>query len=135
MGARYSISWAAEHGLPRVGFLALRGMRDPFARLMSGDEGYDGPYSLIDQLRGDGGVRVTRAGYAAFDYELCREILRDTASQPSRCEEHPYERTVNGGTAADEFPLVPANVLEPGVFRSDPGRYPRPRGPPRRPPA
>lgn len=77
MKASYSIRWAAEHGLPRLGFLALRGMGDPLARLLSGDEGHDDPYSLIDQLRGAGGVQLTPFGYAAFDYELCREILRD----------------------------------------------------------
>ncbi|MEV6771947.1 cytochrome P450 [Nocardia sp. NPDC051030] len=127
MDPRYSIRWAAEHGFPRLGFLALRAMGDPFARLMSGDEGYDDPYSLIDQLRGDGGVQVTKIGYAAFSYEMCREVLRDRRfgvrvpidpSVPFLLRRY-AERVV-----------VPPNPIEaPSMFAVDPPEHGRLRKP------
>ncbi|WP_067825037.1 cytochrome P450 [Nocardia inohanensis] len=127
MNARYSIRWAAEHGFPRLGFLALRGMGDPFARLMSGDEGYDDPYSLIDQLRGDGGVRVTKAGYAAFDYEVCREVLRDRRFGVRR----PIDPSVPLPLRRyAERVVVPPNPIEaPSMFALDPPEHGRLRKP------
>lgn len=127
MNARYAVRWAAEHGLPRLGFLALRGMGDPFARLMSGDEGYDDPYSLIDQLRGDGGVRVTRAGYAVFEYELCREILRDrrfgVRLPIDPAVPFPLRRY------AERVVLPPNPIEPPSMFAQDPPEHGRMRKP------
>ncbi|MEV6279156.1 cytochrome P450 [Nocardia sp. NPDC051832] len=127
MDARYSIRWAAEHGLPRLVFLALRGRNDPLARLMSGDEGYDDPYSLIDQLRGDGGVRVTRAGYAAFDYEVCREILRDRRFGVR----HPIDPAVPTllRRYAERVVLPPNPIEAPSMFALDPPDHGRLRKP------
>lgn len=126
MDSRYSIRWAAEHGFPRLGFLLLRRMGDPFARLMSGDEGYDDPYSLIDGMRGNG-VLVTKAGYAAFDYDLCREILRDRRFGVRV----PIDPAVPGPLRRyAERVVVPPNPIEPpSMFALNPPEHSRMRKP------
>lgn len=127
MDARYSIRWAAEHGFPRLGFLLMRAQGDPFAQLMSGDAGYEDPYSLIDRMRGDGGVLVTKAGYAVFEYELCRELLRDRRFGVRV----PIDPAVPGPLRRyAERVVVPPNPIEaPSMFAVDPPEHGRMRKP------
>lgn len=126
MDARYALRWAAEHGFPRLGFRALRATGDPFAQLMSGDAGYDDPYALIDRMRGNG-VLVTKAGYAAFDYELCREILRDRRFGVRV----PIDPAVPGPLRRyAERVVVPPNPIEPpSMFALNPPEHSRMRKP------
>ncbi|GAB0102582.1 cytochrome P450 [Nocardia sp. JMUB6875] len=113
--------------MPRLGFLALRAQGDLLARLMSGDEGYDDPYSLIDQLRGDGGVQVTRAGYAVFGYETCREILRDRRFGVRK----PIDSAVPLPLRryAERIAVPPNPIEAPSMFALDPPEHGRLRKP------
>lgn len=128
MNARYAIRWVAEHGFPRLGLLALHLMGDTFARLLSGEEGRNDPYSLIDRLRGSGGVRTTPiGGYAAFDYQLCREILRDRRFGVRT----PIDPIVPGPLAryAERIILPPNPIEAPSMFMMDPPEHSRLRRP------
>ncbi|WP_433200641.1 cytochrome P450 [Nocardia sp. CA-107356] len=127
MKARYAVRWAAEHGLPRLGLRALHRSGDPFARLLCGEEGRTDPYSLIEQVRAAGGVQTTRTGYAAYDYQLCRAILRDrrfgvrTPIDPA--VPAPLRRY------AERVVLPPNPIEAPSMFMMDPPEHSRLRKP------
>ncbi|MGW5441003.1 cytochrome P450 [Nocardia asteroides] len=128
MNAQYAVRWAAEHGLPRLGLLALNRKGDPFARLLGSEEGRDDPYSLIDELRGDGGIHVTPTrGYATFDYQLCREILRDRRFGVRT----PIDPAVPGPLRwlAERVVLPPNPIEAPSMFMQDPPEHSRLRKP------
>ncbi|MFD3746149.1 cytochrome P450 [Nocardia sp. NPDC058633] len=77
MIAQYWVRWSAEHGAPRaiLRWQVRRG--DPFATLLNGQQGLHDPYSLIDELRGRGGLIKTSVSFATFDHAQVRAILRD----------------------------------------------------------
>lgn len=127
MNARYAIRWAAEHGLPRLALRARYHLGDPFARLLSGAERRDDPYPLLEQLRGTGGVRTGPLGYAAFDYQLCREILRDRRFGVRT----PIDPAVPGPLRryAERVVLPPNPIEAPSMFMLDPPEHSRLRKP------
>lgn len=127
MNVGYAVRWAAEHGLPRLGLMALHRKGDTFAQLLSGDEGRNDPYTLIDQLRGDGGVQTVKTGYAVFEHGLCKEILRDrrfgvrTPIDPML--PGPIRRYV------ESIELPPNPIEAPSMFMMDPPEHSRLRKP------
>ncbi|MFI8977439.1 cytochrome P450 [Nocardia asteroides] len=128
MNVRFSVRWAAEHGLPRLGLRALNRKGDPFARLLGGQEGRDDPYSLIEQLRGGGGLHESpTGGYATFDYQLCREILRDRRFGVRT----PIDPAVPGPLRwlAERVVLPPNPIEAPSMFMQDPPEHSRLRKP------
>ncbi|MFJ9363897.1 cytochrome P450 [Nocardia sp. NPDC101769] len=127
MSARYSIRWAAEHGLPRLALRVHHYRGDSFARLLSGAEDRSDPYSLIDRLRGAGGVRPAPVGHAAFDYQLCRAILRDNRFGTRT----PVDPAVPGPLRryAERIELPPNPVEAPSMFMVDPPEHSRLRKP------
>ncbi|MFE3190895.1 cytochrome P450 [Nocardia sp. NPDC059240] len=94
---------------------------------MSGDEGATDPYPLIDELRGEGGVRATPVGYAVYDYELCREILRD--------RRFGVRRSIDPGVPgplrryAERVVLPPSPIESPSMLAEDPPAHERLRKP------
>ncbi|MFI6867725.1 cytochrome P450 [Nocardia sp. NPDC050406] len=127
MNARYAVRWLAEHGLPRVALRVHNRMGDPFARLLGSEEGHRDPYALIETLRGTGGVRSGPVGYAAFDYQLCREILRDNSFGVRT----PFDPAVPGPLRryAERVVLPPNPIEAPSMFMADPPQHGRLRRP------
>ncbi|MFD5180951.1 cytochrome P450 [Nocardia sp. NPDC058379] len=127
MNVGHAVRWAAEHGLPRLGLMALHRKGDTFAQLLSGDEGRNDPYTLIDQLRGEGGVQTVKTGYAVFEHGLCKEILRDrrfgvrTPIDPML--PGPIRRYV------ESIELPPNPIEAPSMFMMDPPEHSRLRKP------
>ncbi|NUS95487.1 MAG: cytochrome P450 [Nocardia sp.] len=77
MKPQYVYRWVNNHALIIL-FKKVRLRRgDLFARLNCGAEGIENPYPLIEEMRGDGGLRRTLPVWTAFDHELVRDILRD----------------------------------------------------------
>ncbi|MFI7665480.1 cytochrome P450 [Nocardia sp. NPDC049526] len=127
MNASYAVRWAAEHGLPRLALRAKYRLGDPFARLLSGEEGRSDPYSLIEHLRGTGGAQTGPVGYAAFDYQLCRAILRDNRFGVRT----PIDPKVPGPLRryAERVVLPPNPIEAPSMFMLDPPEHSRLRKP------
>ncbi|MEU2255384.1 cytochrome P450 [Nocardia xishanensis] len=127
MNARYAVRWLAEHGLPRLALRAKYRTGDPFAELLSGEEGRSDPYSLIDRLRGTGGVRTGPVGYAAFDYQLCRAILRDNRFGVRTPIDPVVPRPLR--RYAERVVLPPNPIEAPSMFMLDPPEHNRLRKP------
>ena len=77
MNAQYLNRWLNHHGMIRAATKVRIRQGDLFARLNGGAEGIENPYALIEEMRGAGGLHRVEPMWATFDYDLCREILRD----------------------------------------------------------
>jgi cytochrome P450 len=73
---RQRIRWFVLHGILRV--LAAIGMRrgDPQARLIADPAVRANPIPLIEEIRGQGRIVKTSAGYLTVDHEIAHELLR-----------------------------------------------------------
>lgn len=78
MKPRYWVRWMVEHGAPRylMRYAARRG--DPFGKLFGTAEARHDPYPFIEELRGRGRLVRTPVAAVTTDYELGRNILRDS---------------------------------------------------------
>jgi cytochrome P450 len=77
MKPQYVYRWVNNHALILL-FKKVRLRRgDLFARLNCSAEGIENPYALIEQMRGEGGLRRTLPVWTALDHEMVRNILRD----------------------------------------------------------
>lgn len=127
MSVQHTVRWLAEHGFSRLVLRAKDLVGDPFAQLLSGEAGRDDPYSLIERLRGPGGLRPAPVGYAAFDYELCRTVLRDNRFGART----PIEPFMFGPLRRyAERVVLPSNpIVAPSMLMLDPPEHSRLRKP------
>ncbi|WP_328387751.1 cytochrome P450 [Nocardia sp. NBC_00416] len=110
MKPEYVFRWVDKHGVIRLGKKAQLRRGDLFARLNGGPEGIENPYPLIEELRGDGGLRRIRPLWITMDHALCREILRDNrfgVGMPTVLRMPEFVRR-----ALDRRP-IPANPVDP----------------------
>ncbi|MEV6336225.1 cytochrome P450 [Nocardia vinacea] len=77
MKPHYVYRWVNNHGLIRLFKKILLRRGDPFARLIGSAEGIENPYALIEEMRGEGGLRRALPAWITFDHDMVREILRD----------------------------------------------------------
>ena len=77
MKPEYVVRWVNNHGLARMLKRVRLRRGDLFARLNAGPEGIEDPYSLLEQLRGAGGLHRSPPVWLTLDHELVREVLRD----------------------------------------------------------
>ncbi|WP_159847280.1 cytochrome P450 [Nocardia sp. CY41] len=121
MQPHYWFRWVSVQGAPRL-VLRLQARRgDPFAELMGGPAGFDDPYPLIEQLRGQGRLLRTSIAWATFDHELCRAILRDSRFGVRTTESFNIPKPLQ--KLAERFPLPPNPVEPPSMLVIDPPQH------------
>ncbi|MFI6868716.1 cytochrome P450 [Nocardia sp. NPDC050406] len=78
MKPRYWVRWMVEQGAPRflMRYQAWRG--DPFGKLFGTAAARHDPYPFIEELRARGRLARTPVASITTDYELTRNILRDS---------------------------------------------------------
>ncbi|WP_328388484.1 cytochrome P450 [Nocardia sp. NBC_00416] len=127
MKPQYIYRWVNNHGVVRLFEKALLRRGDLFARLNGSSEGIENPYALIEQMRGDGGLRRTLPVWTAFDHDLVREILRDnrfgTGMPTVLGVPRPLRRIL------DRRPLPPNPVDPPSMLVIDQPEHTRMRKP------
>ncbi|WP_330228814.1 cytochrome P450 [Nocardia sp. NBC_00508] len=121
MKPQYWFRWLSVQGAPRLALRLQARRGDPFAELMGGPTGWDDPYPLIEQLRGQGRLLRTSIAWATFDHELCRSILRDTRFGVRTTESFNVPKPMQ--KLAERFPLPPNPVEPPSMLVIDPPEH------------
>ncbi|GAB4588524.1 cytochrome P450 [Nocardia sp. IFM 10818] len=123
MTPRYWLRWGLEHGSVRavLRWQARRG--DPFARLMGSADGLRDPYPQLEALRERGRLAPNPLMWVTTDYELSRNILRDSRFGVYTMERWPLPATV---IRLARKAVLPASPVEPpAMLLLDPPEHTR----------
>ncbi|WP_280402464.1 cytochrome P450 [Nocardia carnea] len=127
MKPQYLFRWINHHGLIRAAKHARLRQGDPFTRLNGSPEGIENPYALIEQMRGTGGLHRVPPLWVTFDYDLCREVLRDNrfgTGMPGVLRVPDKARKI-----LDRWPIPPNPVDPPSMLMIDQPEHTRMRKP------
>ncbi|MBF6350815.1 MULTISPECIES: cytochrome P450 [Nocardia] len=127
MKPQYLYRWVNQHGLIRAAKTVKLRQGDRFARLNGGPEGIENPYALIEEMRGAGGLHRVTSAWITFDYDLCREILRDNRFGTGMPELSPLPDRVSA--LLRRRPIPPNPVDPPSMLMIDQPEHTRMRKP------
>ncbi|MGI5216530.1 cytochrome P450 [Nocardia sp. CA-290969] len=127
MKPQYLFRWIDHHGLIRAAKQARLRRGEPFARLNGGPEGIENPYALIEQMRGAGGLHRVAPVWVTFDYDLCREVLRDNRFGTGLPGLLPLPEKAR--KMLDRWPVPPNPVDPPSMLMIDQPEHTRMRKP------
>jgi len=76
--ASHWVRWLPMHGLARVAIRQQAKRGAPLAQFIRGDGGTENPYPVIERVREHGPISRTAVGAVSADYNIVRDVLRDS---------------------------------------------------------
>jgi cytochrome P450 len=122
--ASHWVRWLPMHGLARVAIRQQAKRGAPLAQFVRGEGGTENPYPVIERVREYGPISRTAVGAVSADYNIVRDVLRDSrfvTISPQNVAGGPVVRRLFDMTD----PGLPNPVEPPAMLAVDPPEHTR----------